>query len=429
MVPESVSKLLANLNLDLEVSAPKKEPEPPKEETKPKAEPKAAPAPAAKTEPAAPAEPGLRVRKQKLTRPELPVVQPVAPAAPVAKDEPYRPDPQWESSLEENEREMLADAKDAEALFPDKYKGLAAKTAKYLKEHAELTAREDFDDQSPKYKQWLAANQPKLSRQEVRELEETRVAKKVNQQWEGKYSDLQHKIFVREAEPKIEQEGRAVFSELSHSSLPEDVAKAVKEQGYEEASKTYGLELQTAQNVLTAAAEDIMELRRLSTKDPETGRPLQAPVQDPSHPKFAQHQRLGEMVGYLCEDFKTKATAEQQLRDGKWFVTRDEWASIRPDQRHRFWTFTNQELIAEAKKNAKLAVSMAIERQRGSMQKLGWQPPTAKVAAPPVPPKSDPPVPTNTPRVPAATPVPGATDVMSEIDARAKRLASTLNRD
>jgi len=51
-----------------------------------------------------------------------------------------------------------------------------------------------------------------------------------------KLADVQHKLFVREQEPKIEQEGRAIFAELSQQSIPDEVLNAVKEEGYEKDS-------------------------------------------------------------------------------------------------------------------------------------------------------------------------------------------------
>lgn len=433
VIPDSVSKLLRNLNLDPEQpdaqaakpAAPDKRPEP-----KPKPAAAAAAAPTTpEPKPAdVPADPGIKLRKPKISRPELPLAQAPAPATPAAKDEPYKPDPQFESGLDEEQREMLADARFMEERFPDKYKGWTARTAKFLKEHADLAGKEDFDAQSPEYKTWLERNQPRLTREQIREIEEVRVADRVNKEWNGKYTDLQHKMFVRDSEPKLEEEGRKIFVELSNTALPDDIASAIKKDGFEKANQLYALEIKTAQQVLSVATEDLKELRRVATKDPETGRPLQAVVNDPTHPKFEQHQRLSTLIGYLDEAFK-KEPAEKQLRDGKWFVTRDEWAQIRPDQRHRFWTHKLDDYIPMAKANVKTAVQMAIARKREEMSALGWQPPApAPVVAPQV--KSEPPQRTNTPRIPAAVPTPGNNDaVMNEIDARAARMVAHLNRE
>lgn len=435
VVPESVKKLVANLFAEPEfANAPPKRDKPEDDEpvkpvaeatpTKPKGE------TAAKPSDKVPPAPDIRLRKPKApTRPELPIATPVAPVAPV-REEPYKDDPQWEATLEENEREMIADAKFAEQRFPEKYKGLAARTAKFLRDHAALTAKEDFDDQSTAYRQWLEKNQPKLGRQEIREIEAARVTDTVKKEYDGKLSDVQHKLFVREHEPKIEAEAKQTFNELSNVALPDEVMAAIKKDGFEKANEQFGLEIETTQAVLTAATDDITEFKRITTRDPETGRPLQAPIEDPSHPKYAQHQRLSQMVGDIGEAFKNNAPPEKQLRDGKWFVTRDEWNQLQPAQRGRFWTFTNAELITEAKRSMKQIVANAIETKRGYMQKLGFTRVT-KTAEPPKPiVKAEPPVPTNTPRIASATPVPGSSDgVPTEIEQRAARMAKALGRD
>lgn len=431
VVPESVKKLMGNLFADPELPG-----EPAKSKDPKDAKPDAAPGidPKAKdpkvTPPAVPPaiDPGIKLRKPKVVRPELPIVPPPAAAVPSPKDEPYKADPQWESSLDETEKEMLTDARFMEDRFGEKYKGWTARTAKFLRDHAELTGKENFDEQSPEYKAWLDKNQPRLTRDQVREVEEVRVSDRVSKEWKGRYDDLQHKMFVRDHEPKLEAEGKAIFSELSHTALPQEIADAIKKDGFDKANETYALEIQTAQNVLAVATADLTEFRRITLKDPDTGRPLQAVATDPNDPKFAQHQRLSQLVGYVCDEFKNKASAEQQLKGGKWFVTRDEWNSIRPDQRHRFWTFSNKELIDEAKKNVAPAVKMAIDAKREQITKLGYVRPAQKVPSAPAP-RSDPPIPTNTPKIAAAVPAPGGSDPLVEVDARATRLAASLNRE
>lgn len=384
-------------------------------------------------------EPALRVRRDKINRPALPVEDKPVVTAPVV--EAYKADPEWEKSLEENEREMLDDAKDAERHFPEKHKGLAARTAKFIREHADLTKKEEFDDQSAKYKEWLDKNQPRLTRTQVRELEEARVAGRVRQEWEGKYQDLQHKLFVREHEPKFEAEGRTLFSELRESALPEDLAKAVKEMG-EKAQEVYGMELETAQRVLAVATDDLVEFRRLTTKDPETGRTVvdeitEMPTGNPADQafqdrmgKFQQHERLRKLVDHLCGDYAQRAYGQNAdgklaLRDGRYFVTREEWGRIPAAKRGQYWTFSNAELIAEAKKVVRPAVEGAISKKREEMKKYRWEAPKPTVA--PVHKKEEPPpTPTGAVRTPGPSAVPGVSDTPGGVDARIKGLAARL---
>ena len=441
-VPETVQRLMKALGMDDEPAqqdSPEGEPrpkaDPPKADTpKPKAD--AKPASGAPT----PDEKPITVRPGKeLRRPELPIATP-APRPAVPASEEFKADPAWERTLEESEREILDDAREAEKLFPDKFKGLGARTAKFLKDHADLTTKEEFDDQDPKYQQWVQANQPKLNRRDIRDIETARATATVKQEYDGKFADMRHQNFLRDAEPKMQKEGETVFAELTHLALPEDMTKAIKEDGFEKAKEVFGLEIETAQNVITVATDDIMEFKRITTKDPETGRPLQSilekmPVGDPDDPafqremqRFHQHKRLGQLVEWLCEDFKNKAPAQQQQRNGRWYATREEMGRIKPEERHRFWTFTNAELIDMAKKNVPLSVNEAVRRRREEFKRYGWSGPVPKAPATAKPSPQPPPTPTNSPRVPAATPVPDGGDPAADIDARAQRMAAAFNR-
>jgi hypothetical protein len=416
--------------------------EPPKEkDEKPSTPPTAekpkvdAPAKDAKTAappaPAAPEGGGLKVRRDRLKRPELPLVTPptAEPAKTAAIEE--KPDPQWEAGLDEEQREVLTDAREAEKLFPEKHKGLAARTAKFLRDDAAFKAKPDFDDQSPEYQQFLAKSQPKLSRAEIRQLEETRLTSKWSQTHKAELGELKHKLFVRDAEPKIEEEGRRVFNELARTALPDEITQALAT-NRKEAESTYKLELEIANETLGFIAEEMKEFERLSVKDPETGRYLATPVDDPNHPKYAQHQRLGVMVGNVCEEFKKSAPDDQQVRGGKFFVTRDEWGSIRPDQRHRFWTFTNKEISQRALNATKGFLANQIAKRRSAIEGYGYARPTKAAAPAPVTqfkPNTEPPTPINTPKTPGPATMPGGGDTFAEVDARAKSIAQRLGRE
>lgn len=425
VVPESVRSLLANLDLDPDKpKEPEKKAEPAPDAAKGKAKPDGTPEPPKPDAGATPPEPELRVRGKKLERPALPLVEPTKPAGPT-KPEPFKPDPQWESSLESNEKEMLTDARYMEERFPDKYKGMAERTVAFLKANAEKMADPNFDDQSQEYRQWLDSNQPRLTREEIREIEATRIADKVRGDYEGKLADVRHKLFVRDTEPKIQQEGAALFSDLAWKALPDEVAAEVKKDGIEKASAKFGLEIQTAQAVLNTVVDDICEFKRITTSDPETNRPLQPVVTDPRDPKFAQHQRLSDTVGLIEESFKKNAPATAQVRNGRWFVTSDEWHSIRADQRNKFWRLSPNELLEALKLSAKPRVAREIEEKRKYITGLGFTRAAPKAEPPPAP-NAPPPSPIATPRV-TGGPVPGDGGIPDEVDARIKALAGRLN--
>lgn len=407
---EGVPELMKLLMQDV-TAEDRGETEEKKEEKKP--EPAAAPAAAAPAAPAALEEKPVRVRKPKVERPALPIEEkkpaPVAaalaaPVAPVVDQETF------EKGLEENEREMLDDARELEKATGDKHKGIAARTEKFIRDNIAWTQRADFDDQDPEYLKFLETNQPKLSRSDIRLIETARISAGLRKEYDGKFGDLQHQTFVRDNESKIEQVGQSAYAELTNSALPDDVKAELLTQikahgpqkGYEEAMKTFKMEIETAEEILVAAADDLKEFTRLNTKNPETGRTMVEFAVDPKNPKFAQHQRIVSMIGDICEEFKNTA-GENAVRAGKWFVTREEWHKIRPDQRNRFWTFTNAEISQIAKTKIKPVIAQAIEQKTKFLADRGWKRSTASAApaAAPAPERSSPPP-------PAPSPVPGA---------------------
>lgn len=426
-VPKLMKLLFDSVDEQPAEEKPKEEPKPTKAEE---------PKPAKATEPATPKadgapkgeaapEPSIKLRKPKVTRPELPIEAPKAPA-PTPKPVEESIDPAWESTLPEEQKEILADARDAEKHFPDKHKGLTARTASFLKADAAQRARPDFDDQSPEYRAFLEKSAPKLSRQEIRQLEESRILATTERKFEGRLAEMKHKIFVQQTEPVIEAAARDTFAKLSRETLPDEVAEAVKKEGFEKAKERYGLELEVATEVLTVVTDDLKEFSRLSTRDPETGKYLASEAGDKADPRYDQHQRLGLMLGNICENFKNGATAEQQQRNGKWFVTRDEWNSIRPDQRHRFWTFDNKEIAQIAQGAVKGILAAKIQEKRQQFSRYGYERPAPKQAAPTPPAPSVPPVPTSTPRTPTPSAQPAGDIAMEGIDSRVKSLAARL---
>lgn len=385
----------------------------------------------------APPPPEVGVRKKKKERPPLPTVDdappppppPPAPRAPAAAAPDAEAARKFEEGLEENEKEMLADAKFLEEKFGDKYKGMSAKVEKFLRDHIAWTEKPDFDDQDPEYLRWVDSNMPKLSRAEIRQIEETRITESLRKDNDKQFADLHFQSFTKEKEPEIDRIGQQAYTEMTNAALPDDLSTLLRDQikthgpqkGYEEALKTHKLEIETAETVLMAAADDIKEFHRLNMKDPKTGRTVSEFATDPANPKFAQHQRLANMVDGVCEGFKAEA-GEEAIRDGKWFVTRKEWLRLRPEARGRFWTFSNKEIIDRAKTGIKGVIAAAISQKHEYLKSRGWSRAAASASAPDAPPKSTP----KAPPPPAPVPGPGG-EPGGGPSATAKNLATTLN--
>ncbi|MBU2072777.1 MAG: hypothetical protein KKA68_21290 [Gammaproteobacteria bacterium] len=353
----------------------------------------------------------IKMRGAKLQRPALKFQEPEkpVPTEKPAAAPPSKPDPNWEKSLEDNEKKALNDARYLEQRFPERYAGMAARQEKFLRDHAKYVEEqgEDFDIESAEYKGFLEKNQPRLTDDEREMVATTRVKDEVNKEWSGKHADLQHKLYARDEEPKVEREVQQIWTELANSALPENVANHLVEmntkhgavKGLEEAKKTFGIEIETAQMVLKEATADIKEFLRITRRDPETNRPLAQTASSPADPHYEQHVRLTNVLDSICNDFKEKAPENQQYRNGKWFVTRDEYLRLTPESRAKAWSFTNEEIIAQMKGMAKGAVSNAIKQRLAYIEERGFRRNISGSVQPNNPPRNQ------TPRTPGGSPV------------------------
>jgi len=355
------------------------------------------------TPPATPPEPGIRARRPAPPkRPDLPIAQPAPPPAPPVAATPPQSDEDFEKGLVENEKQMLEDARYAEKFNPAKYKGLGDKVKGFIKAHTKfLEENPGIEDNDPAYKKFLADHRPTMSRTETREIEEHRIAERARGPVDARVSQLEHQLFERDETPKIEKFALDTYNQLAREALPEDITKLIKEKGglTEEIKAEFADELETAHTIFSIVADDLKEFKRLSTKHPTSGKPL-VEFDDNNE----QHTRLTKMVSELCENFKNTGGAQLQ-RNGKWFVTREEWNTIEPTRRHEFWTFTNAELEKRALAHVPLTLKETIRVKQEDLKRRGYVRNRPAPVAPQVPPATPPPAPGSPALRPS--PVPG----------------------
>lgn len=401
-----------------EDSAPVVAPEKPKEELV---------KPAATAEPEKP----IKVTKKVAKRPDLPVNQPPpvasvpAPQAPVTQPA-HAASSNWEDDLLDEERAALEDARFAEQAFPE-HKGLAARYEKFLKEHKEfLDKNPDVEDSDPRY-QKLLTSRPELSIKDRRRITEARVSEGVKKQYQPEIEDLRHELYVRDEEPRIQEEGRRLVEEISESALPKEMHDFYKTNGVAKLRENYPDEWDVVSRIVTAASEDAKELLRITRVNPKTGRPVAKVAADRSDPKWEQHERLAKLVDQVCEEFKNTG-GDALRRDGKWFVTREEWANLPANARSQYWTFTNSpdhigEIIGHAKKWIPGAVESTIKQRRAELERRGYQRRSAVAPAAP----STPPTPVASASSPRSAPIPSASASPGTTESRGSMLARRLN--
>lgn len=402
-----ISEAAHNLFRMLEESS---KPEPDDVEDTPEPEtPKTAP-PAAAPAPAPNPEKPVKVSKRPAKRPELPVAKSDAPPAPTPPPiaPPAPPDANWEDSLLDDERLALEDARLAEQTN-EKHKGLADKMGKFFREQKKyLEAHPDADEEDPDYKRILA-QMPKLSASDKREVAEARIEGRVAKKYDSKLIDLEHELYVRDEEPKVEQESMQIRRHLAFNALPAEMLTVLKEKGLPVLQKEYADELEVAGGLINTLVGDAKELLRITRLNPKTQRTLGQVATNESHPKWEQHNRISNLVNAACDDFHRNAPQQEQIRDGKWFVTREEWGRLAPNARSQFWTFTNsdehvREMINRAMGWMPDAIASSIKNRQEALKARGYV--RQRNETPPAPPPPAPPTPSGSPSLPRSSPAP-----------------------
>lgn len=331
----------------------------------------------AKVAPAAPVETAPPIpRREDLnkTAPVAPVAVGPAPAAPVVDDSVF------EKDLHEEEQLLLEDAREAERLFGPKYSRHGEKMLKFLKDSAakEADVKAGKIEES-EYRDWYDENRPKLSVKDAREIQNIRAVERAKKELEPKIEQERHARWVDAEAPKAKAKGNEVYNKLASSALPDELAAAIAERtkgitdraeyvkAVQAAQKDYALESEVHDAIAQAAAGDIEEFYRLTTENPATRRTL-SDFDD----KNEQHNRIVNMVSGICNEFKATGGADLK-KDGKWFVTREEWTGMAPEQRAPFWTFTNEQLIDRAMANVKGAVNAAVEQRKKWLEDRGFK--------------------------------------------------------
>lgn len=385
----------------------------------------------------------------------VPKMETVAPASVIEDEDAF------EKDLHDEEKALLEDARAAEKYLGEKYKGHGAKMEKFLKESAakEKEIGDDFTEED--YKKWYNESRPKIGALDLRQVERARVKEDVTKEFEPKLAEERHARWVEIETPKIEELGKEIRGKIWEIAIPDEVMNVANERTkgvtdpveknkiLAEIGREYAHEMSIAANITDAVKDDIQEFHRITTINPATGKGLKplhpdAEVWDPmagetlpdgrkegewvpnlnaSNPEARKHAGIMAMVNYVCESFKETGGAALK-KDGKWFVTRKEWAKMAPEQRAPYWTFENKEIVQRAQANVKNVVNSAIKAQRDHLESLGYRrqttSPTAATSIPVAPISGAPPA----PRI--APPPANLNSQMTPAQSQAKALAKQL---
>ena len=349
---------------------PKEEGEKPAAETKKEAE---GEKPAAAAEP--PPVKRVKVRRAK----DEPAPAPLPPPAPAAAEPPKAPEPKKEKDpddgLLDEEKELLKLARFAEKKDAKKYAGRADKLSAFFKKNAEFTTKKlaedpeyDFSEDNPEYKAFLNANRPPaLSAAEQRALEREMIKEDVlgetRAELEKRQADEETKRTHAQLAARHRQDATKFWRETVAMAVPDEIGALVKEHGVAngmaKAKELYPFEYEVTEKVSASAAEYMEEFLLISSGVRQF---------DPNNQK---HKGIADFISQECDDY-AKNGGDARVRGGKTFVPRADYQRIAPEQRGRYWTFSNAEIVELAKVGTKRSIAQVIRDEYARREQQGW---------------------------------------------------------
>lgn len=273
---------------------------------------------------------------------------------------------EWETGLLDEERDQLDLAREAELQDPVKYKGLAAKTEKFIRDNATKTASDDFDPDDDTYSEWVKKERPALSQSEVRKIERERGARIARTESEVKSVETLDKAFRLVESPRIKAEADAYFAKASTEVMPDDMAKAFIEDNAKAAAE-FPFEYQIVEQAVDAHTSVVESMLALTRINPETRKPL-LPYNHADH----RHVAAATLINNVDSAF-AKHGGAALTRNGRTFLPRAELAKVSAEQRAKYWTFSASEIADRSTAMVKAQVEARIAGEHKRLQSLGFE--------------------------------------------------------
>lgn len=372
----------------------------------PPADPNATPAPAAPpapdpAAPAAPPEPAPEPPKPKLKAvkpkpappaapPPAPTVTPPAPPAPPAP--PMDAEAAYIAGLQPLQKLELERAEVAEALMPDKYKDRKKKIVEFYKKadakaialkkedpHRTLNADDD------EWQEFLATK-PKLDADDLEVINDERTIRKAEERAlkriNAEAEPLVRKVKALEVMPQIQQTLEN-FSAKLKESLPEDMRECINPENTDDPEAELAVPI--AKDGVALSATYLRMVNGLETFD--ANNPM--------------HQYLQQFIHGEMGQFHQQATAEMKTREGKTWVTWQQWSDLNKqnpqEAAQKYWTFGVNDILFLIKDQTQFQIQKTLENERVRAKRI-----IEKSNKPATPPASTTPAAV----VPAQTPTP-----------------------
>lgn len=244
-----------------------------------------------------------------------------------------------------------------------KFAGEDRKLLDYFKKNeAKLSELRDADpgfdpEDSTEYSKWLAANAPRLSRSDEREIVKHQVKSETLAETRKETGRIDSDLKRRDAKAKSDLEVVEARARMQEA-VPEDLFKEMSE-----LAKSAGTEPGAALQAIADAMpfeHDIVN-RELARADAAISELIE--IFSGAKPSVEATPALLDDVVRVGKEFAEKGGASL-IRDGKRFVTRAEFASLKPAARTRFWTWSKDELFDALRADARDRISSSVAAVR-----------------------------------------------------------------
>lgn len=354
------------------------EPEPAKEEEKPAEEP---------AEPEVKEEPAKKPRKQSRVitdPPPAPAAHVPAPApTPEPPKPPVDPDAEYVASLNEDQQDELAEARKAETMFPERYKGREKKLIAWYKDldatgeklKAENPDR-TFDQDDADFQKFLRTKPhltPLDSKKVQRAIVEESVTTKLKAEQDTKNAEIERRQKAIELKPEIDDIEKQVRTGIAQA-IEGDVGELIRKEGFEKAKELFPLDATIIEQTVNQAANLSREYTALAGGIKSF---------DATNP---DHQWVLKFINEQGQIFSQKGGAARVDAKGRQFLSRADFSAATrndPQVNDKYWTFSHRSIIEMIGINAKQQAEDRIKKTIEDAKRLGFERPTRKVSTDP----------------------------------------------
>lgn len=352
--------------------------------------------------------------------------RPKEEVTPKKEDPKVDPDAEYISSLDEDRKADLEVLQFGAQKDPAKYgKVVKDQLAYYRKLDAyqeERQKREDFDPNNTQdLVEFERANRPSLSRVEMRRLERDMVAAEATRTVEAKLKpeidEATDMVRAQELRPAVEEAAKdfeaSVYAKMAEAKDPAlaQIVTSVKQKNFtDEAWKGAAADDKIAVDYARSYAAQAVTLGKeyleLATRVKKQAK------YDPSLPANAKvnedAKRQATLFAFIDRQERAVAASPSSLRirDGKQFVTRQQFAALPPQQREKHWTIGHDDVLESLAIAAKEQAEIGYQQEIARLKEAGYERPTKKQETKKEERKEETPKPIESPKA-TVTPSPG----------------------